>query len=344
MILTNDHQLPWPVVEAVRRDPYDAGDSTISVTSLIKPPQIRQLELRHDDRITVDVVDRVPALIGSVTHALLERATGREPEQILNRLLELSTGNDDPVVKLRRIRSAILEHLEPPITPGQPIVERRLYYECRGWLVGGKMDLIACKPGSQDYILTDYKGTSTWTYIFGGRKEWEAQLNLYGFLARCHGIHPVGLQVVMWFRDWHASQVGRQSGYPPAPFVPVDIPQWSDSQCRAYVDERVALHQAAADLPDAELPPCTAEERWERGETWAVKKKGNKRAMRGGLCGSRDEAQALLEAQEKPGSFEIEHRPATPNRCLKVCSGAPFCHQWQRDSRNPNNHEGAESA
>ena len=42
-MLTNRQNLPAPLVNAIRNDPYDAGASRISVTRLIQPPQIGYL-------------------------------------------------------------------------------------------------------------------------------------------------------------------------------------------------------------------------------------------------------------------------------------------------------------
>jgi hypothetical protein len=74
MKLTNINNIPSSVYQAVLRDPYDAGESDITVTSLIKPPHMRQLELRHKDEIVEDAADRIFSLLGSAVHTILERA------------------------------------------------------------------------------------------------------------------------------------------------------------------------------------------------------------------------------------------------------------------------------
>jgi hypothetical protein len=55
-----------------RRETTRVGD--ISVTGLILPPRIRQLEIRHSDEIVEDVSEGIWRLIGSVGHKILERA------------------------------------------------------------------------------------------------------------------------------------------------------------------------------------------------------------------------------------------------------------------------------
>jgi hypothetical protein len=74
MRITNRAGLPAAIVEAVRNDPYDAGDCNISVTRLIGPPQIRILERRHADELTEDASDRIWSLVGQIGHKILERA------------------------------------------------------------------------------------------------------------------------------------------------------------------------------------------------------------------------------------------------------------------------------
>lgn len=74
MRLTNVFHLPQPLVDAVRNDPYSKGDADYSVTGLLKPPRIAQLEREHDDELEEDVSDRIWSLCGQVVHGILERA------------------------------------------------------------------------------------------------------------------------------------------------------------------------------------------------------------------------------------------------------------------------------
>lgn len=74
MKLTNKLGLPQPIVKAVSNDGYSSGDCDISVTSLLKPPQMRSLEIQHQDKLEEDVSDRIWSLLGQVVHGILERA------------------------------------------------------------------------------------------------------------------------------------------------------------------------------------------------------------------------------------------------------------------------------
>ena len=71
--LTNIHGIDEAIAEAIRHDTYRLrGD--ISVTGLIRPPQMAYLEQAHVDEITEDVSDGIWRLLGSAVHVVLERA------------------------------------------------------------------------------------------------------------------------------------------------------------------------------------------------------------------------------------------------------------------------------
>jgi hypothetical protein len=71
--LTNNHNLPQTIVDAVMNDPYKPeGDMT--VTTLISPPRQVELKRRHYKAITEDASDKIWCLFGQAMHAVLERA------------------------------------------------------------------------------------------------------------------------------------------------------------------------------------------------------------------------------------------------------------------------------
>lgn len=77
MNITNTYNLPLPVFRALAHESYQKhGKNEISVTSLIGPPKIRQLKLRHDEEISLDASERVWSLLGQSVHKVLELAAG----------------------------------------------------------------------------------------------------------------------------------------------------------------------------------------------------------------------------------------------------------------------------
>jgi len=73
-IITNRLGLPEPLVNAVRRDPYDSKGSDITVTSLLKPPRAVALEREHREEIVQDASEMLWSLVGQIGHSILERA------------------------------------------------------------------------------------------------------------------------------------------------------------------------------------------------------------------------------------------------------------------------------
>lgn len=107
MRITNEHKLPEPLVAAVSRQRPPTRDS-ISVTTLIGPPQIRLLTLRHWEELVEDASDRLWATMGGLMHVLLEQHAcipGHQAERTLMTKVEgvLVTGTYDLFVEEGRV-------------------------------------------------------------------------------------------------------------------------------------------------------------------------------------------------------------------------------------------------
>ena len=195
--------------------------------------------------------------------------------------------------------------------------EERLVSEIGGWKVGGKVDLL--RTSGDTYAIDDYKLTSIWA-TKDEKPEWTFQLNVYAWLARAHGFNITQLRIVNILRDWSKLRAAREPEYPQVGVVIREVPLWPPELCERNIKAAVTLHQIATDLPDDQLPMCTAAERWQKPKVWAVRKKGNKRALK--LFSTREEAEAAT-----PGvaNYAIEHRPGEDTRCLHYCNVRQFC-------------------
>lgn len=71
MQLTNNSNLPLPLVEAVRRDDYDRGAADYSISELLTPPRIRALRDTYAADLVEDASDRMYSLFGRLIHQLL---------------------------------------------------------------------------------------------------------------------------------------------------------------------------------------------------------------------------------------------------------------------------------
>jgi len=209
----------------------------------------------------------------------------------------------------------------------QSVVERRLFAEVEHWTVSGQFDRLGLLEGG---VLQDYKTTSVWSVIHGPKPEWEAQLNVLAFLAKCNGIPVARLEIVAILRDWSRGKAKAGGNYPSHQVKVMEIPLWSDTQSADYVAHRVRLHQSAEALPDDDLPECTPAERWQGADVFAVKKPGRKSAVK--LHDTAEAAEA--HAAELGGAHFVEHRPGVSVRCADYCPVSAFCNQYQAEQAN----------
>ena len=198
------------------------------------------------------------------------------------------------------------------------ITEERLFTKVEGWRVSGQFDRLVLLP---DGTLQDYKFTSVWACMDGVKPEWEAQLNLLRYLVEVNGYPPIRrLQIVAILRDWSKGKARAGGDYPRVQVTVLDVSVWSMAEAGRYITERVRLHQAAE---AGHIPPCTADERWERPTTYAVKKPGRKSAVR--VYGSMEQAQSLVS--QTPSGY-VEIRMGESIRCADYCAVRDFCPQW----------------
>ena len=296
MKITNNFGMPQPFVDFAINDKYSKGKADISVTSLIDSPKIRLMKDKYDDQIEVDAVDMVWALFGTAVHSVLEN----------------SKQSDDI------------------------ITEERLYKEIDGWVLSGAIDrqeFVYNDDGSRTVNIIDYKVTSVWSVIYG-KPERENQLNCYAYLASSTKVGSLKICAIL--RDWNRRDAEKKEDYPKAPIVFVDIPLWDKNKTEEYIKERIRMHQEAQisfDLNE-DVGLCSDEDMWKKNDTWAVKKKGQKRAIR--VLDSEEEANNYIDwhnetdqAYTKKTDLEIEFRSGEYTRCGNYCSVADFCNQYK---------------
>ena len=240
MKIVDSFDLPEAVVDAIRNDPYDVGEKlegTVGIyspSSMLTPPQIRSLYREHADEIEEEAVTRVWSLLGKAVHNVLEQAALKGPEVPEERYFS------------------------------------RLGVGSEEWTISGMLDNQSIAQGK----LNDYKVTSAWTIVNGGRDEWEWQLNVYAWLARQNGIELNELWIHAILRDWSWSQALKSDTYPDKPIISIPIKLHPDGVVEAWMRDRIALHQ------EVPTPECTDEDRWYKGSTFAIRKVGMKRAVK----------------------------------------------------------------
>ena len=290
MKISNNFNLPQSFLDFARNDKYSKGDADISVTSLIDSPRIRKMREHFANERSVDVVDMVWPLFGTAVHHILEGNKNKE----------------------------------------NVVAEERLYAEVDGWKLSGAIDQQTIN--GKNIEILDYKVTSVWSVIYG-KKEWENQLNCYAYLVQRNKDKRVNkLTICAILRDWSRRDAERKPDYPQAPVVLVDVDLWSDTKRIEYVHERISAHQNADMMYDQEneFVLCNDNETWKREDSWAIKKRGQKRAMR-----VFDNKQSAIEFQmEQVVPVEMEYREGELTRCNgNFCGVAEFCSQYRERNR-----------
>ncbi|MFM2134484.1 MAG: Leptospira phage [Bacteroidota bacterium] len=222
------------------------------------------------------------------------------------------------------------------------VVEERLFAEVDGWSLSGAVDLQ--EFFDDGIVISDYKVTSVWS-VMNDKLDWHRQLNVYAWLIETIKHRPIkSLQIVAILRDWNRRDAEQKQDYPSAPIVVVPIPLWPIEAREEYIRKRIHLHAEAMFQSEVggDLPECSSEEMWEKPTTFAIKKKGNKRANFVFV----EEDKANAKVQEMGEAYVIERRPGERTRCEKFCTVSPWCNQYQlyKESMNVSAQEADESA
>jgi|TARA_A100001391_G_scaffold124536_1_gene84881 hypothetical protein len=285
--ITNKHNLPQTLVNLAESRDYSRGNSHRSITQLIDAPQISVLRMINENRITEDVVDTFWANLGSALHHITEK------------------GADD-------------KHL----------VEERLFVDVEDWTISGAIDVQRLEDDNSITIM-DYKFTSVWA-VKNPKLDWERQLNCYAYLVEANKkVKIKELQIICFLRDWNRNNAKRDMNYPQQQIVVVPIKLWDFEERSKYVADRVRTHQEALQdyMNGKDMAECTFEEMWKREDTYAVKKKKNKRALKVFEI----ETDAKEFAKEKGEEYEVEFREGVAVRCEdNYCKVNQWCPQYQQ--------------
>jgi hypothetical protein len=206
--------------------------------------------------------------------------------------------------------SAIHGILEAGETSEQ-LIEERFFATVDGIKISGMIDVYS------NGKISDWKVTSVYTLDNVERlRKFEEQLNILAYLMRVNNFEVDKLEIVAILRDWGRRHAVKH----PAQVETLNINLWSLEEQETFIKERLALHLA----DDNEF--CSMTDRWNKGDKFAVMKKGRKSAIR--LHDTEAEAIARMEAEQeaKPkDKFYLEVRKGENVRCLSYCPVAKFC-------------------
>jgi hypothetical protein len=241
MKITNNQNLPAPLVALLSRNYYSKGDSQYSVTELMSPPKIRRLREQYDADMEIDVTKMIASQLGTFMHGKLE---AKEVEGYTNE--ERIFTEIDGVV----ISGAI--DLQKQVEGGVVIID---YKFVKAWSV---MQALA-----------------------RNKDDWDIQLNIYKWLVETVKRVPVkGLQICAIVKDYspHAAQDNYPEAEAVMIDVPMwdSVTAEAFVRKRLEMHRNAKVNHEFGE----ELQACTDEERWMSEAVFAVKREGRKSAIR----------------------------------------------------------------
>lgn len=317
MQITNVTGISLPLAVWLSADGYDFSRGTrkaISATSLLKG--VRKIllteRLTEENRDTLDVSDLIASRLGHTIHDGIEKAWKHDYASSMRKL-----GYPEKLIQRIKINPEQVEAGDLPI-----YLEQRTEKEFMGYAITGKFDMIL------EGVLQDFKSTSVYSMIFGDKDEdYRLQGSIYRWLnpEKVTADHMV---INFIFTDWSRAEAKRKPDYPQQRVLPHRIELYSIEEIEEWMRQKIMALEAAADLPEEELPFCSDKELWRGDTVWKYysdpKKAEDPNARSTKNCSSASEAAAYRAS--KGGKGVIIEVPGKVKAC-SYCPAFPICSQ-----------------
>lgn len=290
MKLTNEFNLPQPVYNALLSD-YKYKDKQFSATAIIGGLKSLILQKRHSDEIEIDISEMSNLLFGIALHKVLEE----------------SKEDDD------ELKESYLKYTLP-----------------NGYTLSGRFDLYK----ESEQAVKDYKTCTVYKMKIGDFQDWEQQLLIYAWLLNKMGFPTNKGEIVYFIKDWKKSDYKLaqiKNEYYPATQMGTQKFEFSSSklaEIEQYIIDRFNQIEQYEQMADDDIPVCTKEERWNKGDKYAVKKKNAARAIR--LYDTLEEAEEHLY-NANDNTLIIEVREGKNTKCEDYCNACQFCNFYQKN-------------
>ena len=185
--------------------------------------------------------------------------------------------------------------------------------------VTGQVDSYDMENG----VINDWKTASVYKVMKADFSDWYKQGMTYAWLLQQSGLEVKKCRFVALLKDHSKTKAKNDSSYPQSPvfIYEFDVTPEDMAETRDRILNKVLEIEAAYELEDDFIEPCSDDERWADGEKWAVMKNGRKTAIK--LFDNEADADAM--AGEMGNAYYVEHRPAISRKCLDYCNCKEFC-------------------
>ena len=195
-----------------------------------------------------------------------------------------------------------------------------------GYKLSGQADLY----NAEQKMETDYKTCSCWKVIYNDWEDYRKQLLMYAWAFRKMGFETNKGQIVAVIKDHSKTKAKVDSSYPQYPVYKkiFEFTEEDFEKIEEFIKTKFEEISKYENVLDDELPICSEEARWNDGDKYAVKKKGNKRALR--VYDTLKEAKIHIK---QDSSLELEVRKGEDKKCLEYCSCCEFCNYYKENYR-----------
>ena len=322
MKITNEHDVSLALAVWLLYDEYDYVDNPkyLSATTLLKP--LKQIVMKHRvdfSNESIDVMDFAQASMGTGLHDSIEKAWKLGHKSALKKL-----GYPDRVINAVVINPTKEDFdKNPDLIP--VYIERRGTKNLRGWLIGGKFDIVT------EGLLQDFKSTSTYSWVAGSRDdEHKMQGSIYRWIHDDVITEDV-IRINYIFTDFVKYMAASNPKYPARRIMHKDIPLLSYERTEAWLNEKLQLIEKYWDAPESEIPECTDEELWRTEPQFKYFSDPAKVDVPGARSTKNfdDMISARKFMAEKGGKGAIKVVEGQVKRC-EYCAVAPICKQRER--------------
>lgn len=200
------------------------------------------------------------------------------------------------------------------------------------YILSGIVDYINTK----DKYVVDYKTTSVWSVIYESNNDkWLKQLQMSAYLwyKETNEWYDKGY-IYAFLKDFNKRDSKSKDNYPELPIKVIEFDLGTVEEIEEWIINKFKDIKVYESLLDNQLPMCTLEDRFNKGDTFAIKKKKTKRAMK--VHTDYNEAKKHLSNLERkyPNMYELDIRKGKDVKCLDYCNCNKFCNYWREKYGN----------
>ena len=208
----------------------------------------------------------VTTILKDVREILLTRRHNSEIEQDVADMIWLIFG------------TAVHKVLEDSKEADTELKEEHFVEEVQnGYKLSGQADLY----NAETKMVTDYKTCSVWKVINDDWEDYRKQLLMYAWAFIKMGFEVDKGQIVAVIKDYSKTKAKVDNNYPQYP-VYKKIFEFTENDYKKieeFIKQRFNEIERHENTPDDELPICSKEARWNDGDKYAVKKKGDRKSV-----------------------------------------------------------------